>query len=400
MAFVDLDRLGKYIDLPAAARDILDGPEKQIIMSLRLKLSETEHIAAPAYVVYYGTVRGPAKGGIRIMPDVTLEETTHLAELMTWKTALVRIPFGGGKSGICLDPTPLTRFIKTAFMKEWVAQMRNDLQLGVYIPAPDMNTNPADMAVIFGEMHIPECVTGKPTGVGGLPGRLEATGRGVATITKLTAEQVLKRAPNEMSVAIQGFGNVGSFAALYLKDLGFKITAVSDVHGAIVNEDGFDVGRLLRHVREHRTVVGFPGKKIANDELLTLPVDVLIPAASGDVITEKNANTIRAKAIVEAANNPLTRGGDHIIAERGIPAVPDILANAGGVVGSYYEWHHSKSGGMTTKEEVLDRIDMVLTKAWIRTLAAREQYKCDLRNASLIVAGEELVGALRDRNWI
>lgn len=400
MAFVDLERLGKLIDMPAAARDIMDHPEKQIVMSLRLKLSETERIEAKAYVVYYSRVRGPAKGGIRIMPDVTLEETTHLAELMTWKTALVRIPFGGGKSGICLDPTPLTRFIKGAFLKEYVAHIRFDLEKGAYIPAPDMNTNPGDMAVIFGEMHIPECVTGKPIGIGGLPGRLEATGRGVATITKLAAAQVLKKPAGELKVAIQGFGNVGSFGAMYCREMGFKVVAVSDIGGGVFHGDGLDVARLMRHVKEHRTVVGFPGEKISNDDLLMLPVDILIPAASGDVITEKNAHQIRAKVVVEAANNPVTRPGDHILAERGIDVVPDILANAGGVVGSYIEWHHSKSGGMTTKDEVLTRIDKVLEGAWNQTLAAREKYKCDLRTGSLIVAAEELVGSMRDRNWI
>src|SRR5262249_17622640 len=179
--------------------------------------------------VYYLTVRGPAKGGIRIMPDVTLEETSHLAELMTWKTALTRIPFGGGKSGICLDPTPLTRFIKTSFLKEYVGQLRADLERGVYIPAPDMNPGPADMAVIFGETHISECVTGKPLGVGGLPGRLEATGRGVATITRLLSEQVLRKPANELRVAIQGFGNVGTYAAMFCRELGFKVVAVSDI---------------------------------------------------------------------------------------------------------------------------------------------------------------------------
>lgn len=400
MAFVDLDRLGRFIKLPTASRDILEGPEKQIMMSLRLKLSETERITATAYVVYYCTVRGPAKGGIRMMPDVTLEETTHLSELMAWKTALVKIPFGGGKSGIKLDPSPLTRFIKSSFLKEWVHQMRLDLERGVYIPAPDMNTGPADMAVIVGETRIPECVTGKPTGVGGLPGRLEATGWGVAAITRRAAEHLLKTQRTELSVAIQGFGNVGSYAAQFCKDLGFKVVAVSDVNGAIANGDGFDVPRLIRHVNEHRTVAGFPGQKITNDELLSYPCDILIPAASGDVITEKNADAIRAKLIVEAANNPVTRGGDHILVERGIPVVPDILANAGGVVGSYVEWHHSKSGAMSTKEEVFDRIERVLGTAWNRTLAARDEHKCDLRTASLIVAAGELIESMRDRNWI
>lgn len=400
MAFVDLDGLGKLIDMPSAARDILQGPEKQMMLSLRLKLSETETISAPAYVVYYCTVRGPAKGGIRIMPDVTLDETSHLAELMTWKTALVKIPFGGGKSGICLDPTPLTRFIKSSFLKEFVRQTRFDLEHGAYIPAPDMNTGPADMATIVGEMGIPECVTGKPTGVGGLPGRLEATGFGVATIARLAAEHVLNKPAKDLTVGIQGFGNVGSFAAMFCHELGFRIVAVSDITGGIVNRDGFDVARLLRHVKDHRAVAGFPGERVSNEALLEQPVDILIPAAAGDVITGKNAANVKARCIIEAANNPVTREGDAILRERNVPVVPDILANAGGVCASYVEWHQSKSGGMTTREEVLNRIHKVLENAWTSTLAARGEYKCELRTASLIVAAGELIESMRDRNWI
>ena len=403
MAFVDLDRLSRFCPLPPRARDVLESPEKQIIMQLRLKLSETETITAPAYVVYYLTVRGPAKGGIRMMPDVTLEETTHLAELMTWKTALTNIPFGGGKSGICYDPKYLTAFIKGSFLKEYVAGIRADLEKEVYVPAPDMNTGPSDMAVIFGETRIPQCVTGKPIGIGGLPGRLEATGRGVATITRLAAEALLDRPPRELRVAIQGFGNVGSFTAQFCREMGFKIVAVSDINEGLLNNDGHDVTRLLRHVRENKTVVGFPGERISNEDLLKLPVDILIPAAAGDVVTEKNANQLKCKVIVEGANNPVTRAGDHVLNERGIHCVPDILANAGGVVASYFEWHMSRSGGMTTKEETLSRVDRILENAWKKTIAARDANKdkgCDLRMGSLVVAAEELLTALHDRNWI
>jgi glutamate dehydrogenase/leucine dehydrogenase len=256
------------------------------------------------------------------------------------------------------------------------------------------------MAVIVGETHIPECVTGKPIGVGGLPGRLEATGYGVTTIARLAAQQILKKDPHSLSVAIQGFGNVGSFTAAFCHELGFKITAVSDIGGAVANPAGLDVPRLLRHVKDHRTVAGFPGEKIRHDALLEMPVDLLIPAAAGDVITARNAGAVRARCIVEAANNPVTPDADAVLNQRGVPVVPDILANAGGVCGSYVEWHHSKSGAMATKEDVLQRIDSVLTNAWTRTLAARSEFKCDLRSAALVVAAGELLEAMRDRNWI
>lgn len=400
MGFIDVEGLAKYIDFPVAARDILSEPQRQTIMWLRLKLSETESISAKAYVVYHCTVRGPAKGGIRIDPDVNLEETAHLAELMTWKTALVRLPFGGGKSGIALDPAPLTQFIKASFLKQWVGQQRQDLEKGIYVPAPDMGTGPSDMAVILGETHIPECVTGKPTGVGGLPGRLEATGWGVAIISRLAATQILKKPLGDLTCAIQGFGNVGSFAAMFAHEMGFKVVAVSDIRGAIHNPQGFDIPRLLRHVRESKTVVGFPGETMSNEELLHLPVDVLIPAAAGDVIHEKNANRIQAKIVIEAANNPCTAAGDAILTEKGIHVVPDILANAGGVAASYIEWHHSKSGAMTKKEDVLTHLDKQLSDAWQRTQDARERCKCTHRTAAQVVAADELISALRDRNWI
>ncbi|MCB9857923.1 MAG: Glu/Leu/Phe/Val dehydrogenase [Phycisphaerales bacterium] len=400
MGFIDLENLAQYIDFPAAAMEILAEPQRQTILSLRLKLSETESLSAKAYVVYHSLLRGPAKGGIRIAPDVTLDHTAHLAELMTWKTALMKLPFGGGKSGIAIDPAPLTHFLKSSFLREWVMQQRLDLQKGVYVPAPDMGSGPSDMAVIFGEMHIPECVTGKPIGVGGLPGRLEATGRGVATTARLLGEDVLKRPLNELTVAIQGFGNVGSFAALFCHEMGFKVVAVNDVRGGIHNPNGFDVPRLLRHVAETKSVTGFPGESIGGEELLQLPVDVLIPAAMGDVIHGKNAHKIQARSIVEAANGPVTGEGDVYLRDRGVPIVPDILANAGGVSASYVEWHHSKSGGLTTKEEVLTNLDKLMTHAWKRTRAAQERCKCDLRTAAQLVSADELITSLRDRNWI
>jgi len=400
MSAVDFDHLSKYMKYSPAARDILQEPERETKIQLRLKLSETESISAESYVVYHCTVRGPAKGGIRMAPNVTMEEVGRLAELMTWKTALVKIPFGGGKSGIRIDPSPLTSFIKAAFLKEWVAQMRRDLEKGVYVPAPDMNSGPTDMAVIFGEMHIPECVTGKPIGVGGLPGRLEATGRGVATITRLAAEQVLKQSPKDLTVAIQGFGNVGSFTAMYCQEMGFKVVAISDVTGGLHNPQGFDIPRLMRHVKEAKFIEGFPGTKITNEELLKLPVDMLIPAAAEDAITEQNCRWVQAKVIIEGANGPLTPAADHMMRERGVPIVPDILANAGGVSASYVEWHVSKSGAMTTKEEVLKSVDNKLEDAWNRMRAAVSSCKCDMRTGAELVALDELQTALRDRNWI
>jgi glutamate dehydrogenase/leucine dehydrogenase len=210
----------------------------------------------------------------------------------------------------------------------------------------------------------------------------------------------LKRPLNELTVAFLGFGIVGSFAALFCHEMGFKVVAVNDVRGGIHHPEGFDVPRLMRHVAETKSVVGYPGDPIDGDELLQLPVDVLIPAAMGDVIHAKNADKIHAKTIVEAANGPVTLEADEVLNSKGIQVVPDILANAGGVSASYVEWHHSKSGGMTTKEEVLANLDKLMTEAWSRTRAAQESCKCNLRTAAQLVSADELIRSLRDRNWI
>jgi glutamate dehydrogenase (NAD(P)+) len=397
---IDFDLLRKYADIPPAAEQILGRPEREVYFNLNLKISAETIIRADSYVVYANTVRGPAKGGIRMSDDVTLDETRDLAERMVWKTALARIPFGGGKSGIAIDPRTLTRFEKTAVIKEYVHVMWLDLDHGVYVPAPDMGTNATDMAVIFGELHLPECVTGKPPRVGGLPGRREATGRGVSHSVLLVLRNVLKKRPEDATTAIQGFGNVGSHAALFLHEAGVRVVAVSDVSGGRHDASGLDIPSLFKYAQKNGSLEGAPGNAISNEELLQLDVDVLAPCAKENQITGENAPQVRARAIVEGANGPTTPDADAALDDRSLPLVPDILANAGGVVASYVEWRQGKSGAITDRAETFQVVEDRIGIAFADMLQVAAGKEISFRTACQISAAEELVASLRDRDWI
>jgi len=397
---IDFDLLRRYTDIPSAAEQLLSKPEREITFNLTLKLAANQLLQADSYVVFFNTVRGAAKGGLRMAAGVTLEETRDLAERMVWKTALARIPFGGGKSAIAIDPGRLSRFEKTAVLKEYVHMIWLELDHGTYIPAPDMGTNETDMAVIYGELHRPECVTGKPPRVGGLPGRREATGRGVSHVVLRALRDILGQSSAGATVAIQGFGNVGSHTALFLHEAGLKVVAVSDITGGLYDPDGLDVPALVRYARENGSLDGFPGKRISNAELLASQVDVLCPCACEDQITGDNAAEVRARVVVEGANGPTTAEADRILNERKIPAVPDILANAGGVIASYVEWRQAKSGAITDKEETFATVDDRLSVAFDDMLRLAGEKKCSLRTACQVAAAEELVATLRDRDWI
>jgi len=397
---VDFDRLRKYMDVPSTAEMLLCQPEKETTFNLNLKIDAENILRADCYVVYWNTVRGPAKGGIRFQPDVTLEETADLAERMVWKTALARVPFGGGKSGIALDPRRLSRFEKTAVIKEYVHMLQLDLSHGVYVPAPDMGTNATDMAIIYGELHIPECVTGKPPRVGGLPGRREATGRGVYHAAVLALRDILRKEPGQATAAVQGFGNVGMHAALFLHKTGVKVVAVSDVTGGRYDKAGLDIPSLAEHVSKAGSLAEAPGKPITNDELLALSVDLLAPCAKEDQITRDNARDVKARVIVEGANGPTTADADAMLDERGIPVVPDILANSGGVIASYVEWRQGKSGAITDMAETFKVVENRIGLAFADMLRVAEEKNVSFRTACQISAAKELVATLRDRDWI
>jgi glutamate dehydrogenase/leucine dehydrogenase len=400
MSIFDLDIIKEVLKDKENARQLLLKPERKIILNLNVWLDEKTLVVTDGYVVYHNTARGPAKGGIRIDKNVTLEETVDLAERMTLKTALTGIPFGGGKSGIRLDNLKLNSYTKRVILQEFVHMIRGDLVSGMYIPAPDLGTSPKEMAVIYGELHIPECVTGKPLGIGGLPGRREATGRGVAFSTFYSVKNILKSDIKKMKVAIQGFGNVGSWTAYFLSKLGAKVVSVSDITGGIYNNKGLDIIKLMEHVSKSKPLLEFEGDKISNEELLTLNVDVLIPAAVENVLTREVALKVKAKIVVEGANGPTTDEGDEVLKERGIPLVPDILANSGGVIASYIEWKSAKSGSMTSSEEVYEFIDGTIEKSFDKILKLAKTRKISYKEAALSLAVEEVISAMENRGWI
>jgi len=401
MAVIDLDRLSHYIEVPERARLLLEKPEREMSIRLSVRTGVDELIITDCYVVYYNTARGAAKGGIRMDTNVSLEETRALAELMVWKTALTHIPFGGGKSGIRLDPNTLDPFQKSEVLKEYVHILREDLVAGNYIPAPDMGTGPREMAVIFGELHISQAVTGKPPSVGGLPGRAEATGRSVFTCASLGAREILGKAVEDVSVAIQGFGNVASHAALFLSGVGAKVVALSGRKGGLYNDRGINIPEALTHYRANgRSFEGLPGEALTNEELLTLPVDILIPAAAGDVVTSEVAEKLRCRLIIEGANAPVVPAADAVLQDAGIADVPDILANSGGVIASYVEWRNAKSGSFTSKEEVYEFIDTIVGRSFDEVKAQAETRNVDWRTGSSLLALNEVLTSMRERAWL
>ena len=396
----DLSRIGRLLNLSSIEEKLLEKDEKQTIIDLRAKLDDKTVILADAYLVYHNTARGPAKGGIRLASNVTLDETRDLAERMTWKTALTRIPFGGGKSGINVDPRTMSAFTKKLVIRRFVHEIRLELSSGSYIPAPDLGSGPPEMAAIYGELHMPECVTGKPPRIGGLPGREEATGYGVSIAAIYALEKLRNKDVKEATVAIQGFGNVGSWTCNFLSEKGLKIVAVTDVGGGVLNPDGLNINDLRNHVASNGTVRGFSGKAMTNEELLALDVDVLIPAAVENVINRETASRVRAKIVVEGANGPTTKEGDVVLRNGGTIVVPDVLANSGGVVASYVEWRSGKSGSITPRQEVYDTIRDTIEDAFDRVIETCERLSLSYRDAAMVLAVDEAVKAMHDRGWV
>jgi glutamate dehydrogenase (NAD(P)+) len=401
---LDFNALEKVVEVPVQIKKILERPEKETRFTINVVDEAGKLHSFDAYVVYHNRSRGPAKGGIRLSDTVTMEETGVLAELMTYKTALVKLPFGGGKSGICMCPPKYSRVVRENAIREFVKVIRADLEQDLYVPAPDMGSGAREMAVIYREMNNrPEVVTGKPVGIGGLPGRTEATGYGVSTATREGVNNILGREIAGARVAIQGFGNVGSWAARFLAEQGAKVVAVADISGGYYDENGLDVvamqeaalakgGCLLSELKDH----GF-GQNITNDELLTMEVDVLIPAARENVITEKNAKDVKAKLIVEAANGPITPEADAILGAQDLKIVPDILANSGGVIGSYVEWRKGKRGSIVYVQKTLTTIERLITRSMEDVLGLAKEKEISLRLAAQGIALQEVVQATKER---
>jgi glutamate dehydrogenase (NAD(P)+) len=388
----EFDGAARILNLDPGIWRILTRPKRQIIVSCPVQMDNGEIEVFTGYRVQYNITLGPAKGGIRYHPDVSLDEVTALAAWMTWKCAVAHIPFGGGKGGVVCDPTRMSKRELEALTRRYVAEIIDAIGPEKDVPAPDVNTNDQVMAWIMDtySMHVGHTetavVTGKPIEMGGSLGRREATGRGVMIVTREAAKH-LGFDINGATVAVQGFGNVGSVSAQLLEAIGAKIVAITDWKGGVYNPGGLSVASVLEHVRQHKTVAGFPGADtLSNDDLWALDVDVLIPAALENQITMENAPLIRAKVVSEGANGPTTPEAHRHLHERGVFVIPDILANSGGVTTSYFEWVQDRYGYFWEEAEVNQRLEKKMVEAFDDVLQTSLKYKVDMRTAAYIVA--------------
>lgn len=383
----------QHLGLDDEIYNVLKSPEKQVLVSLPVTMDDGSIKVFEGFRVIHSNILGPSKGGIRYDMDVHLDEVKALAAWMTWKCAVVDIPYGGAKGGIQCNPREMSRGEVERLTRAYTSAMDEVFGPDRDIPAPDMGTGPEEMAWLMDQYSrargttINAVVTGKPLVLGGSLGRTEATGRGVM-ITALSAMEKLKINPFKATCAIQGFGNVGSWAAYLLEERGVKICGISDLSGAYHNPNGIDIKKAIDYRNENKgSLEGFDGaEKIDPEELLLLDVDVLVPAAVEDVITTRNADQIKAKLIVEGANGPTSARADSIINDKGIMAVPDILANAGGVTVSYFEWVQNRLGYKWTAERVNRRSDRILKTAFDKVYKTSKKYGVSLRIAAYIVA--------------
>ncbi len=386
------DRAAELLDLEPGIYKILRNPEKQITVSCPVVLDNGEVEVFTGHRVLYNTSRGPGKGGIRFDMHVTLEEVKALAAWMTWKCAVVNIPFGGAKGGVVCDPLKMSVGELERLTRRYTNGIIQTLGPDSDVPAPDVNTNERVMAWVMDtySMHVGHTttavVTGKPVEMGGSLGRREATGRG-CTIVTTDALEHLGMHVSKSTIAVQGFGNVGSTAAKLLQESGAKIVAIGDRDAAFHNANGIKVQEAIAYVQKHKSLKGFKGgDAISGAELLTLDVDVLLPAALESVITTKNAHDIRAKVVCEGANGPTTAAADSILDEKGIFVIPDILANAGGVTVSYFEWVQDRGGYFWDEKTVNDRLTEIMRRSFADVLALSKTHKVNMRTAAYMLS--------------
>jgi glutamate dehydrogenase (NAD(P)+) len=403
IAQAQFDIAADYLMLDEGLRTILKTPKRQLIVSIPVRMDDGRIKVFEGYRVQHNLSRGPAKGGIRYHPDVTLDEVKALASWMTWKCATVNIPYGGGKGGVRVDPKQLSLGELERMTRRYATEIAPIIGPDRDIPAPDVYTNPQTMAWIMDTISMFHghtelgVVTGKPLSLGGSKGRHEATARGCQYTTR-AACAVKRLSLKGAKVVVQGFGNAGSIAARLLHEDGATVIAASDSKGGIYNENGIDPEAALRHKEESGSLVGFKGcDTISNQELLELRCDVLVPAALENTITLENAEHIRAKIVAEAANGPTTPGADRILRERGIFVIPDILCNAGGVTVSYFEWVQDLYGFFWTEHEVNSYLERTMTSAFKEVHAAAEKYRVDMRTGAYITAVARVAEATRVR---
>ncbi len=400
----NLDRAAALLKLRPSEVTRLQTPDRILRGSIKLKTSKGVK-TFPAYRVQFNNARGPYKGGIRFHPDADLDEVKALAAAMAVKCAVVGIPMGGGKGGVALDPKVFSKEDLARVARQWVRLMAKYIGVDKDVPAPDVYTNASTMAVMLDEFEKiakrsePGAFTGKPRSVGGSLGRDKATGQGGAFIL-LDLVKEMKLKPEDLTVAIQGFGNVGYFMAKILHDAGFRIVAVSDSKGGIYNAAGLVPDEVLEAKEKTGAVTGYkkPGTEaVTNEELLETTCDILVPAALDGVITEANAAGIRARVIVEMANGPTTPEADEILRNKKMVVVPDVLANAGGVTVSYFEWVQNKTGLSWTEEEVDRKLKEIMGTAFREVYAFHRAHDISLRDAAFAIAIERIVTAMRDR---
>ena len=402
----NFEEAASILDLDAEMRSVLTTTYREIAVQVPVRLDDGDLIVAQGYRVQHNGARGPYKGGIRYHPNADLEEVRALASLMTWKTALLDVPFGGAKGGIAVDPTSMS----DGELQRMTRRYANGIAhvIGPYrdIPAPDMNTNAQTMAWFMDAYssragYTPAIVTGKPLSLGGQPGREPATGRGVVYILEAYAAEHGIALPG-LPVIVQGFGNVGSWAAREAVERGCLVVGVSDRFGGIYDERGLDVPALIEHATSGGKLLDFAGdhREVSNEELLVSPCEVLIPAALDEQIHQDNAAQVQASVVIEAANYPTTPGADKILHDRGITVVPDILANAGGVTGSYFEWTRNIQQMPWTETRFNEALRDYMVRAYDATSAFARAQRCTLRQAAFAIGIQRVATAVRMRGYV
>ncbi len=384
------DEVSDLINLDSNIRERLKLPQRSLVVTFPFRRDDYDEVeTVMGYRVQHVLSMGPTKGGIRYAPDVNLGEVTALAILMSWKSAIVGLPYGGAKGGVAIDPNPLSRSEKQRVTRRYTAELLPIIGVDKDIPAPDLGTDEQTMAWImdtysnFVGSPQPGIVTGKPASIGGSITRRESTGRGAVAIG-VAAMDKLNLKYSESTIAIQGFGNVGMYAALDSYERGAKVIAVSDIGGAIYNPKGINIPELFKHMAKNVSVNNFDGAERYPESILEINCDVLIPAAVGGVITSSNARNIKAKVIIEGANSPTTLNADKILKDSDILLVPDILANAGGITASYFEWVQNTQNYLWKESELHEKLMDVLITAFEEVWKISEKQNCDLRTAALI----------------
>jgi glutamate dehydrogenase (NAD(P)+) len=381
-------------------------PRREFTVNFPVRRDDGRIEMFTGYRVHHNTVLGPSKGGIRYSTNVTLDEVRALAMWMSWKCALVNLPYGGAKGGVVVEPKSLSLREIEQLTRRYASELIPVISPHMDIPAPDMGTNAQTMAWFMDTYSmtvgysVPAIVTGKPINIGGSKGRTEATGRGVIICMEEALRAHGYNDASNTSIIIQGFGNVGSNAAAYADELGFKVVGVSDIYGGLYNEKGLDIDAVRAYMSETGSLAGYKDAvQLTNDELLTMPCDVLIPAAMEGQITKHNAPDIKARIVVEGANGPTTTEADDILDDRGIFVVPDILANAGGVIVSYFEWVQDLQAFFWDEDEIFHQLRRILIRSYDATLRAAEDHDVNMRMAAQIVAIQRVAEAVQTRGF-